>query len=253
MMIPMLLVSAVIFLGWTCLMIVLVNILYNSGLRSLAQAPMLDIAVALMIWGPWIVGAVWAGWAGLIGCWVGQYIGLELFCMIHPILRGKPGDRIKNALDRRIGRFGNRLALLATSFALPTFLMIRLAEVAFYPMLIVLARFPRYRHGQWVNVSRHKFDGLVGHDLFWCLYCDWMTGVYMLGLEMLRNVESFWCPIKFSRPDKCTLCAKGFPDVRTWVPSNGKMDDVVELIDEQYPMKAKTFSWFGHPKRGKKK
>ena len=25
-------------------------------------------------------------------------------------------------------------------------------------------RLPRYEHGTWVSVSRHKFDGLVGHQ-----------------------------------------------------------------------------------------
>ena len=37
---------------------------------------------------------------------------------------------------------------------------------------------------------------VIGHALIWCLYCDWMTGVWSLGTEMLRNVESFWYPIR---------------------------------------------------------
>ena len=47
-----------------------------------------------------------------------------------------------------------------------------------------------------------KVEGLVGHDRIWCLYCDWMTGVWSLGTEMLRNVESFWCPLRFSSDAK---------------------------------------------------
>lgn len=70
------------------------------------------------------------------------------------------------------------------------FWLVRVAEVTIYPLIARLVNFPRYPSSEWARVSRHKFCGLVGHDLIWCLYCDWMTGVWSLGSEMLRNVES---------------------------------------------------------------
>ena len=90
---------------------------------------------------------------------------------------------------------------------------------------------------------------LVGHDLIWCLYCDWMTGVYSLGAEMLRNVESFWCPIRFYDGKKCENCRIDFPDVDGgWVAADGTMADVTRVMDEQYPEGAVN-RWFGHPAR----
>ncbi|MEZ6162889.1 MAG: hypothetical protein R3B67_00435 [Phycisphaerales bacterium] len=100
-------------------------------------------------------------------------------------------------------------------------------------------------------MSRHKFDGLVGHDLIWCLYCDWMTGVWSLGSEMLRNVESFWCPIRFLDDKKCANCSVDFPDVmNAWVPSDGSMGDVTELLERKYAGLGSGTPWFGHPEQG---
>src|SRR5207249_402395 len=107
------------------------------------------------------------------------------------------GPRIVKFLNGAVGRWRNHGALLVTLVAAPGFWLVRIHEVILYPFLIWFLNFPRYREAEWINVSRQKFDGLVGHDLIWCLYCDWMTGVYSLGAEMLRNVESFWCPIRF--------------------------------------------------------
>ena len=99
-----------------------------------------------------------------------------------------------------------------------------------------------------MNVSRQKFSGLVGHDLIWCLYCDWMTGVWSLGSEMLRNVESFWCPIRFHSEKKCENCKIDFPDVdTTWIPASGTMQEVTELLDEK--LTGGEHSWHGHPAR----
>jgi hypothetical protein len=110
--------------------------------------------------------------------------------------------------------------------------------------------FPKYKHSDWVNVSRHKFQGLVGQDLIWCLYCDWMTGVYSLGAEMLRNVESFWCPIRFYDGKKCENCQIDFPDIENgWVSAEGTMDDVVQLLEQKYG--DRHTGWFGHPDRQK--
>jgi hypothetical protein len=119
-----------------------------------------------------------------------------------------------------------------------------------YPPLTWLVRLPRYRSSEWVNVSRQKFDGLVGHDLIWCLYCDWMTGVWSLGTEMLRNVESFWCPIRFASPEKCANCRVDFPDIEGgWVAADGEMADVVGVLTDRYPGPKGDNAWFGHPTR----
>ena len=103
-------------------------------------------------------------------------------------------------------------------------------------MLVMLLGFRHYKHSDWVNVSRHKFEGLVGHDLIWCLYCDWITGVYSLGAEMLRHIESFWCPIRFYNGKKCENCQIDFPDIEgEWVAADSTMSEVVDTLDQQMP------------------
>ena len=149
------------------------------------------------------------------------------------------------------------IGLFLTAAALPCFIVIRVAELCVYPFLTPLVGLPRYRHADWVNVSRQKFDGLVGHDLIWCLYCDWMTGVYALGAEMLRNVESFWCPIRFASGKKCDNCKLDFPDIDGgWVAPEGTMGDVVATLEKMYGPRAtadlprdQRHPWFGHPVR----
>jgi hypothetical protein len=112
----------------------------------------------------------------------------------------------------------------------------RLGQYLVYPPLTWLVRLPKYNTAEWVNVSRHKFEGLVGHDLIWCLYCDWMTGVWSLGTEMLRNVESFWCPIRFRSDKKCENCTLDFPDLDNgWAPADGTMADVVKAHARPVP------------------
>jgi hypothetical protein len=149
-----------------------------------------------------------------------------------------------------VGRLCNHFGLLWMLWAVPLFSVVRLAEYWVYPVLVVLTRLPKYKSADWVNVSRHKFDGLVGHDLIWCLYCDWMTGVWSLGTEMLRNIESFWCPIRFLSPEKCANCAQDFPDVeRGWVKETATAADAAKLIDERYPAPDGSNAWLGHPVR----
>ena len=75
-----------------------------------------------------------------------------------------------------------------------------------------------------------------------------MTGVYSLGAEMLRNVESFWCPIRFYDGKKCENCKLDFPDLEGgWVAADGTMDEVVELMECKYG--GQQHSWFGHRER----
>ena len=103
-----------------------------------------------------------------------------------------------------------------------------------------------------VNISRHKFTGLIGYDLIWCLYCDWMTGVWSLGTEMLRNVESFWCPIRFYNDKKCENCKIDFPNIDGgWVESDRNMQDVTELLNCKYAG-VEERSWFAHKSRQQK-
>jgi hypothetical protein len=201
------------------------------------RAPGLDVWVGLLIWIPWVVWAWQGGWAGLFGCLLGQYAGLQVFCILHTNASGHRGGQIRRTLDRIVGPPANHAGLLATVPALPIFLGIRVGEVLFYPLLVWILRFPRINHAEWINVSRQKVDGLVGHDLVWCLYCDWMTGVYSLGAEMLRSVESFWCPIKFYDGKKCENCRIDFPDIDAWAnPEKDTMDDVADLLLQQYPI-----------------
>jgi hypothetical protein len=72
-----------------------------------------------------------------------------------------------------------------------------------------------------------------------------MTGVYSLGAEMLRNVESFWCPIRFYDGKKWANCSIDFPDINHgWVDANGTMTEVVATLDAHMPTKG-AWSWFG--------
>ena len=223
-------------------------------LRLCGRAPMLDLVVAWFTVVPAIVMGVVYGWVGLGGAILGQMLGLTLWCWGHELTHrdAVKGARIVTVLNRVVGRPRNHVALWVTSIAVPVFWVVRIGEWIVYPPLIWLVRFPRYPMGEWVNVSRHKFDGLVGHDLIWCLYCDWMTGVWSLGSEMLRNVESFWCPIRFLDDKKCANCSVDFPDVlKGWAKSDATMADVASLLSEKYEGRegSQRNSWFGHPER----
>ncbi len=216
---------------------------------ALSRAPLLDAAMSLLTWVPWVVGAVVWGWLGLAGALAGQVLAYFVWVTAHELAWREEtrGPRIVKFVNRAIGRWRNHTALWATMIALPILWAVRLGEAVAYPFLVWFAGFPRYRHGEWVNLTRHKFRGLVGHDLFWCLYCDWMTGVYSLGADMLRNVESFWCPIRFGDEAKNRHTRSVFPDVDLWVPGDGTMEDVEELMDCMYADGQR--SWFGHPER----
>jgi len=215
------------------------------------QAPGLDVALATLIWVPWIVGGAIAGWTGWLATLIGQILAMQLWILGHEQLHKQvlAQPRIVSYLNQRFGWWRNNLALWITSASVPVFLSIRIAEVFLYPMLVKLLGFRSYDQREWVNVSRQKFEGLVGHDLIWCLYCDWMTGVYSLGAEMLRNVESFWCPIRFYNGKKCENCQLDFPDINGgWVAADSTMTNVVETLDQQMPSD-RPWSWFGHPEK----
>ena len=214
------------------------------------RAPGLDLVVSLLTWVPWVATSIYAGLPGLGGALLGQRVARGLWVMVHEWTHREAlrGPRIVTFLNRTVGRFRNHAALWVTAVSLPVFFLIRAAEVFLYPFLVLLLGFPRYNHADWVNVSRQKFKNLVGHDLIWCLYCDWMTGVYSLGAEMLRNVESFWCPIRFQSGVKCDNCKLDFPDVnRGWVPHDGTMAQVEQALEQHYAGGRR--EWFNHPAR----
>lgn len=232
--------------------------------RSLSDrcisAPGLDVIVFTFTTAPQIIGLVvgvqaWGGWSGAAGGFglgvAGQVFGMVTWIIGHELvnLEARGGPRIVKFHNQHVGVIPNAIAVWWTSLALPVFTMIRLAQYIVYPPLTWLVKLPTYNSAEWINVSRQKFNGLVGHDLIWCLYCDWMTGVWSLGGEMLRNVESFWCPIRFRSPEKCANCMVDFPDIANgWAPADANMQEVVNTLDRHYNGRAVN-SWFGHPAR----
>lgn len=214
------------------------------------KAPGLDVIVSLFLWIPWVVGGIIDGLLGIVAALAAQFIAMEAWIVVHEFAHRKEfkGSRIHGFLNQKFGWWRNNVALWATALAVPVFFVIRFAEALVYPILVWVLDFPNYKHSEWVNVSRQKFDGLIGKDLIWCLYCDWMTGVYSLGAEMLRNVESFWCPIRFYDDKKCENCKLDFPDIENgWVAAEGNMDDVETVLQQKYGESDR--SWFGHPDR----
>lgn len=224
--------------------------------RSLAawlcRAPGLDIPITYFTAAPLFVGPILAGWKGLIAAVAGQVVAVMIWSFLHELAHpaARKGPRIKKVMNARIGTVRNYLAVWWTAWAVPIFWVVRVAEYFVYPVCRWLTGMPRYNHAEWVNVSRQKFRGLVGHDLIWCLYCDWMTGVWSLGTEMLRNIESFWCPIRFDDSKKCANCSIDFPDINGgWVSADGTMADVAKVLEEKYSKDQKPLAWFGHPVR----
>jgi len=263
-MIPLLLIAASTLVGIAGFagLLHLIPRLGAAGTRIgawLCRAPGLDLVVSLFTWIPPTILGIVLGWRGVVGSIVGQVLGMLVWMFAHELANRQHvnGPRIVTFLNRTVGRLNNHIALWVTAAALPCFIFIREAELCIYPILTPLVGLPRYRHADWVNVSRQKFNGLVGHDLIWCLYCDWMTGVYALGAEMLRNVESFWCPIRFASGKKCENCKLDFPDIHDgWVAPEATMGDVVATLEKMYGAPAtahlprdQRHPWFGHPVR----
>lgn len=225
----------------------------GRGLANwLCRAPGLDLLVTYFTIAPPVVGGIINGWRGILLGVAAQVLSVMIWTPLHELANpeGRKGPRIVHTLNKLVGPVRNHTAVWITALAVPVFWVIRVAEWVIYPPLVPLVKFPRYKSGEWVNVSRQKFKGLVGHDLIWCLYCDWMTGVWSLGSEMLRNVESFWCPIRFRSDKKCANCSVDFPDVlKGWAPADGTMADVVAALDAHYQPGDTTHAWFGHPVR----
>ncbi|MDP6601109.1 MAG: hypothetical protein QGH76_02300 [Phycisphaerales bacterium] len=217
----------------------------------LSRAPGLDVLVTYFTAAPLIVGPIVAGWIGLAAAVCGQVLAVVIWTTLHGLAHpaARKGPRVLKVLNEVVGPLHHYAAVWVTALVVPVFWIVRMAEIIIYPLLVLFVRFPRYRQDEWVRVSRHKFKNLVGHDLIWCLYCDWMTGVWSLGSEMLRNVESFWCPIRFDNEKKCENCHHDFPDVfNGWVASDGSMSDVDSVLRKHYG-ESTINSWYGHPAR----
>lgn len=237
---------------------------------ALARAPGLDLVLVYLLQLPQAAGLV-AGWslasARAINPWLGALAGLGVSLLAqavalvlwmraheawHSRLRPRP-HTIKRALRDVLGggfsaHARNSVAVWWTALAIHVFFLIRVAQYVVYPVLVWLVRLPRLNHAAYVNVSRQKFAGLVGSDRVWCLYCDWMTGLWSLGSEMLRNLESFWCPIRFASPEKCARCTLDFPDVAaSWVPASGTMAEVDAVLRAHYPGPNNENSWHAAP------
>lgn len=227
----------------------------------LCKAPGLDVVVLGITVVPQLAAIVLgnvrdSGFWGTLGLLVvavmGQCVAMIIWMRAHELVHPEAmkGPRIKKVLNARVGPVRNTIAVWWTAWAVPVFAVIRVAEWLVYPPLIWLTNFPRYKSSDWIAVSRQKHEHLVGADRIWCLYCDWMTGVWSLGSEMLRNVESFWCPIRYLSPEKCDNCSVDFPDINNgWTPHDGDMAGVASILEAHYPGPEGVNSWFGHPQR----
>ncbi|WP_036480427.1 hypothetical protein [Myxosarcina sp. GI1] len=217
------------------------------------QAPGIDLVLAYFMLLPLAIGSFVEGWLGVLVALVAELSVLWIWIIGHELANRKNSNRGKIALTMSgiFGGWRNHLAIWITALAIPVFWFVRFAEAIVYPPLTSLIGLPKYQAKDWVNVSRQKFEGLIGYDLIWCLYCDWMTGVWSLGTEMLRNVESFWCPIRFYSDKKCENCKQDFPDIENgWIAAEGNMEQVSELLKDKYDGKDDS-AWFGHPCRHK--
>jgi len=136
--------------------------------EACCAAPMLDViityfTIAPLFVAPAVTRSVW----GFVGAVVGQLAGLILWTILHELahLRSFNGPRILVNINRKVGIVRNMLATYWTLLVVPLFWFVRLAEIFAYPVLNWLVELPPYRQAEWVRVSRHKFRGLVGHDM----------------------------------------------------------------------------------------
>ena len=215
-------------------------------------APGIDLVLAYFMLVPVTAGLLASGWQGLGIALLAELTTLWLWIMLHELTHREQWHQAKihRTLGNIAGKWQNHLALWITLLAIPVFWGIRFAEVIVYPCLTKLVKLPPYDAKDWVSISRQKFTGLVGYDLIWCLYCDWMTSVWSLGTEMLRNLESFWCPIRFYSEKKCENCQRDFPDIaHDWVAADGTMEDVTKLLKSKYNSRQEERAWYGHPCR----
>lgn len=200
-----------------------------------------DATLAVFTIGPFIPGFAvaavrHAGWAVLLfGPLSAMVLYTFFWCVLDEMIRGEPGGfHIRKYWIRRDG-WVRYLAGWLCFAAAPMFWQIRVSEIVLYPPLRWAWGFPHLRARDYIAFSRHKTRGLVGADYLYCLYCEWMTGVWSLGTEMLRHLESMWCPLRFNgREDQCERCSWTFPDIRQWASPEGGMPAVEQFLKLHY-------------------
>jgi hypothetical protein len=209
----------------------------------MAKPPGIDLVVIMLTVVPgvyvWIKGVQihqhWAGgFAGFAVASVCQFIALELFHLFHTwhaTRKGVANLRINHTIGSRFGHWRNRLGLWVTVPSVPFFLVNRMGHFTGYIPLMVVLDFPRFNHADYISVSRQKIENLIGADLVWCLYCDWMTGGWSLTTAMLNEVESFWCPLTFVDREKCEKCSHFFR-MDLWAPSNATPEQMREALNK---------------------
>lgn len=174
----------------------------------------------------------WLAWLIVPGATALGY--LLLWCVLDELIRGKHGVfSIRKRWIRSDGwlRYALGWSIL---LAVPVFWTVRIAEIIVYPALNIAWGLPKLRTRDYIALSRHKTQGLVGADYIFCLYCEWMTGLWSLGTEMLRNLESMWCPLRFGRADQCDRCTAVFPDIAEWADPAEGMAGVERFFDLYY-------------------
>lgn len=217
----------------------------------LCCAPGVDFVIAYFTLIAPLIGFYFYGVIGLLVAITAEYSVMIAWIFGHELAHRDKWQRpkIHRTLSSISGKLRNHLAVWITSLAVPGFWVVRFSELILYPPLTWLVHLPKYQTKDWVSLSRHKFSGLVGYDLIWCLYCDWMTGVWSLGTEMLRNVESFWCPIRFYDNKKCANCKQDFPDIDNgWISADRSIEQVTDLLESKHKNREEA-SWYGHPDR----
>jgi len=220
--------------------------------ESFSKGWSLDFWIFIFVFAPPMAG-LFSSPMSLLFILLAQGSFLFLFCEAHEFYFRKfkkvTGKRLLGVLGKSLGRTRVVLGFYITLLAIPVFFVIRVGQLTVYPLLHWVLRFPAYKSEEWIQLSRQKYHGLVGIDLLWCLYCEWAAGVYALGGEMIRNNESFWCPIRFYDQKHCENCTLDFPDLKKWIPQNESIDKAERLLAQQYPPGQEVNAWYDHPSR----
>ncbi len=109
---------------------------------ALCRAPGLDLVVTYFTVAPLFVGPIVGGWAGLAGGVAGQVAGMLAWQWLHELthLRATRGPRVVKVLNRLFGRWRNHTAVWLTALVTPIFWVVRVAEVAVYPLIAIALR-----------------------------------------------------------------------------------------------------------------
>ncbi len=75
-------------------------------LAKLSQAPGLDAIVSLLLWIPWLIGALIAGWSGIVAAIVAQFLVMQLWVFVHEFVHRqtlKEGSKIHSFMNQKFG------------------------------------------------------------------------------------------------------------------------------------------------------